>query len=184
MTRLPDRPPHTLHEGQFLQLLRHGHWEYVRRRATGGAAAIIAVTDDDALVLVEQYRIPVQAACIELPAGVIGDSAEFAGESALVAARRELLEETGFDCETLRPAFDGPSAPGLTAETSHVLRATGLRRVHEGGGVDGENIQVHVVPLAGIHDWLEVQQRAGRQVEPKVWAALYWLLRERGVTFR
>ncbi|ULQ47283.1 NUDIX hydrolase [Flagellatimonas centrodinii] len=183
MSPLPDTPVQTLHEGEFLRLLRHGHWEYVQRQTATGAAALIAVTDDDEIVLVEQYRIPVQAHTIELPAGVIGDSADVAGESALATARRELLEETGFDCAAVEPAFDGPSSPGLTSETSHLVRARGLTRVHAGGGVDGENITVHVVPLASVHPWLRAQQAAGKPVEPKVWAALYWLLHERGSGF-
>lgn len=184
MTQAPRTPVRTLHQGEFLRLQRHGHWEYVQRLATGGAAAILAVTDQDELVLVEQFRIPVQARCIELPAGVIGDSAEFAGESAKVAARRELLEETGFDCRDIEPLFEGPSAPGLSSEVSHVVRARGLRRVHAGGGVDGEQIDVHVVPLSSVHDWLLRKQRTGCPVEPKVWAALYWLLREGGAEGR
>ena len=95
MTRIPSEPPRLLHDGEFLRLVRHGHWEYVQRRAANGAAAIIAVTDARELILVEQYRIPVAANTIELPAGVIGDDPAFASESVEASARRELLEETG-----------------------------------------------------------------------------------------
>lgn len=180
MTRQPEAPIHSLHEGEFLRLLRHGHWEYVQRRSRLGAAALVAVTDAGELVLVEQYRIPVQAPCIELPAGIIGDEAAFADESILESARRELLEETGFDCAAVEPLFSGPTAPGLSSEMSHLVRASGLRRVHAGGGVAGEGITPHVVPLAGIDGWLRAQSARGCLIEPKVYAALYFLRAESG----
>jgi ADP-ribose pyrophosphatase len=48
----------TLHTGQFLALVWEGHWEYVERTRATGAAIIVAVTDEQKLLLVEQYRIP------------------------------------------------------------------------------------------------------------------------------
>jgi ADP-ribose pyrophosphatase len=58
----------TLHAGKFLALVKEGHWEYVERIGTSGAAIIVAVTDEQKLLLVEQYRIPVHRRTIELPA--------------------------------------------------------------------------------------------------------------------
>ena len=63
----------TLYTGEFLALVREGHWEYVERVNATGAAIIVAVTDDAKLLLVEQYRIPCHARTIEMPAGLIGD---------------------------------------------------------------------------------------------------------------
>lgn len=175
MTRIPSEPPGLLHDGEFLRLVRHGHWEYVQRRAANGAAAIIAVTDARELVLVEQYRIPVAANTIELPAGVIGDDPAFASESVEASARRELLEETGFQCRDARVVLCGPTAPGLSAEMSHLVLATGLTRVHAGGGVDDENITVHRVPLDHLGAWLQAAQARGCRVEPKVYAAPFFI---------
>src|SRR5215831_1758390 len=59
--------------GKYLVLIREGHWEYAERVNAKGAAIIVAVTDEQKLLLVEQYRIPVHARTIELPAGIIGD---------------------------------------------------------------------------------------------------------------
>ncbi len=63
----------TLHTSKFLALIREGRWEYVDRVNATGAALIAAVTAEQKLLLVEQYRIPVHARTIELPAGIIGD---------------------------------------------------------------------------------------------------------------
>src|SRR6185437_3701262 len=68
-----NQPKVTLHKGKFFALVKEGHWEYVDRTNATGAAIIVAVTDEQKLLLVEQYRIPVHARTIELPAGIIGD---------------------------------------------------------------------------------------------------------------
>jgi len=81
----------TLHTGKFLALIQEGHWEYVDRTNATGAALILAVTPEQNILLVEQYRIPVHARTIELPAGIIGDQPGDADESKSEAARWELL---------------------------------------------------------------------------------------------
>lgn len=170
----PD-PIEVLHEGRFLRLVKQGRWEFVTRHTPNGAAVIIAVTEARELVLVEQFRVPVNRATIELPAGIIGDDAGFADESVLASARRELLEETGFACKAAQVVLSGPTAAGLTAEMTHLVRATGLTRVHDGGGVDGEHITVHVVPLDELGPWLEAAQARGCLIEPKVYAAPFFI---------
>jgi len=169
--------PRVLHEGEFLRLLRHGTWEYVQRTRSSGACHIVAVTDAQELVLVEQYRVPVQANCIELPAGIMGDAASHADESAEASALRELLEETGYQGTGARLLCRGPNAPGLTSELSNLVLVTGLKKVHAGGGIDDENITVHVVPLQQVHDWLEGQRSRGLQIEPRIYAGLHFLQR-------
>lgn len=168
-----------LHDGQFLQLLRVEHWEYVRRPRSSGAGFIIALTGADELVLVEQYRYPLDRRCIELPAGIIGDSAELQGESPLDSAMRELEEETGFAGSRAELLLQSPTAPGMTAELSYFVRVHGLQRRHAGGGVDGEDIVTHCVPLPGIDAWLDTQRNAGLAVDARIYAALYLLGRAR-----
>ena len=99
----------TLHTSKFLALIKEGHWEYVDRVNATGAALIAAVTPENKLLLVEQYRIPVHARTIELPAGIIGDEPGGADESNAEAARRELLEETGYAAGRIEAVTTGPA---------------------------------------------------------------------------
>ena len=164
----------TLHEGRFLRLLRDGHWEYVARSNARGAAFIAAVTDARELVLVEQYRVPLQAACLELPAGIIGDEAEHADEAFEAAALRELEEETGFRAGHIEHVLTGPTAPGMSSELLQFYYASQLVRVHAGGGVGGENITVHLLPLDDATDWLMAQMAAGKRCDPRVFVGLWF----------
>jgi len=173
-----ETPVETLYQGKYLALRREGHWEYVERPHARGAAFIVAVTAARELVLVEQYRVPLHARCIELPAGIIGDEAAFADEGREAAALRELEEETGFRGSHAELLTSGPVGAGLASEILYLYRAHGLQRVHAGGGVEGENITVHLVPLAGIGEWLAGQGRAGIWVEPRVYAGLWFVLNE------
>jgi len=162
----------TLYKGKFLELKRDGRWEYVSRVNARGAAHIVAVTADNELLLVEQFRVPVNARTIELPAGIIGDESAHRGESIEDSARRELLEETGYQSASARILHSGPTAPGLTAEMLYFVEVSALSKAHDGGGVDGENITVHRVPLTGLRDWLQRQTQAGRMVDQRIYAAL------------
>jgi ADP-ribose pyrophosphatase len=168
-------PVEVLHRGKHLVLLKEGRWEYVQRVSNRGAVFVLATTDDDELVLVEQDRVPLHARSIELPAGILGDEALHRDETPEACALRELLEETGYRGSAAKLAMTGPVAPGLTSEVLYMVRVTGLTQAHAGGGVEGESIVVHTVPLADVHDWLETQRRAGKQVEPRIYAGLYFL---------
>ena len=84
-----DEPGKTIMcRGNFLALVREGHWEFAERVNTTGAAIILAVTPDQKLLLVEQYRVPCHARTIELPAGIIGDEPGSGSESHAQAAER------------------------------------------------------------------------------------------------
>ncbi|MGQ0501535.1 MAG: NUDIX hydrolase [Panacagrimonas sp.] len=168
----------TLHDGEFLKLLRDGHWEYVRRQRSTGAGFIIAVTPQDELVLVEQFRIPLQRRVIELPAGIIADSEATADESVETSALRELEEETGFLGSHARILCSGPVAAGMTNEIGYFTEVTALTRTGPGGGVDGEDISVHVVPLTGIHDWLTQQAARDVMIDPRIFIALHFVERK------
>lgn len=170
-----------LYEGRFARLVRQENWEFVERVNASGVAVMIPVTDAGEIVLVEQYRPPVKSRVIELPAGLVGDQADAPDELAIETARRELVEETGYDCGKIECVFTGPTSPGIVAESPHFYLATQLVKVAKGGGVDGEDIVTHVLPFADVHDWLEIQQQAGLLVDPKLYMGLWFAQRLLGL---
>jgi ADP-ribose pyrophosphatase len=133
------------------------------------------VTAEQKILLVEQYRIPVHARTIELPAGIIGDEPGLTNESQAEAARRELLEETGYAVERVEPLTAGPSCSGLTSERVIIFRASGLRRAGKGGGVAHEDIVIHEVPLGELTAWFLTKTRLGILIDPKVYAGLFFV---------
>lgn len=163
-----------LAQGRFLRLARRNGWEFVERTNAQGVVVVIAVTEEGELLLIEQERRPVGATVIELPAGLSGDDPGAAGEELADAARRELLEETGYEAERLELVTRGPSSAGLTSEVLTIFRATGVRRTGDGGGVEGEAITLHRVRVAEVPAWLDAAQARGALVDPKVYAALWF----------
>ena len=162
----------TLGEGRFLRLQNRNGWEFVERVGVTEVAVLIAVTESDELVLVEQYREPVRAKMIELPAGLVGDEAAFRGESLLDAANRELEEETGYRAGRLSIAAKTPSSGGMTSEIVTFVHAAELTKVGPGGGVEGEDIRVHTVPLDAVDIRLQGHAAEGRRIDPKIYAGL------------
>ena len=75
-----------------LRLVDREGWSFVERTKASGVVCIAGCTKENKILLVEQYRPPVQCNVIELPAGLAGDEVEYANESLENAARRELLE--------------------------------------------------------------------------------------------
>jgi ADP-ribose pyrophosphatase len=111
---------------------------------------------------------------IELPAGLVGD-ADDPEETLLTAARRELLEETGYEAERWTYLFDGVSSGGLSDESISLFLAEGLSRVAEGGGDASEDITVHEIPLEEVEGWLRTREADGCAVDFRVYVALYVL---------
>ena len=151
--------------GRFIEAKRLGKWEFVSR-TRGVSAAVILALDDGHVLLVEQYRVPLGAPCLELPAGLVGDGEE--AEEAAAAAIRELEEETGYRAERMVDLGRWFASPGMSSEGFTLLRAEGLTRTGDGGGVEGEDIVVHRVKLADVPAFVAGRRKAGVALDSKL----------------
>ena len=162
-----DAPDEVMWQGKFITTRKRGKWEYVSR-ARGIQAAVILAVDDGHVLLVDQYRVPLGRRCIELPAGLVGDDDDKTGEDPAKAGARELEEETGYRAERMEVVGEFWSSPGMVSESFTLLRAHGLTKVGEGGGVAGEDIIVHRVPLSGIADAIAGWRAQGYAIDVKM----------------
>ncbi len=155
----------TVWRGKFLEVHKQGRWEYVSRTRDVSAAVILAI-DDGNVILVEQYRVPLGVQCLELPAGLVGDEQE--GEAVETAAVRELEEETGYRAATMEILGRFHASPGMSSEGFTLLRAGGLERTGDGGGVAGEDIKVHRFALAEVPAFVERKRAEGAAIDVKL----------------
>lgn len=160
-------------EGKHLLVLEVDDWQYVERKKGKSAVAVIAATDDGKVVLTEQTRKPLGRRVIDWPAGLVGD--EDGTNDPAETARKELEEETGFACDSVELLAAGPTSPGITSEIVSLYRAHGVRKESEGGGVGGEDIEVHVIPRHDLHRWLRQKEKEGVLIDLKLWGGLHFL---------
>lgn len=161
-----DAPVEIAWAGKWITAKKQGRWEYVSRARGIRAAVILAVDAQDHILLVEQYRVPLGKSCLELPAGLIGDVS--ADDSVESAAARELEEETGYRAERMEVLGEFFSSPGMVSESFTLVRAHGLTRVGTGGGVDGEDITVHRVPMANLSGFVAEKRAQGVAMDVKL----------------
>ena len=139
-------------------------WEAVERVGCSGVVGIVPFTEDGSVVLIRQFRPPINGNVIELPAGLCD-----LGESPEDAARRELMEETGYEAGQMRFLTEGPLSSGSSSEMLAVYAATGLRYVGIGKRDETENIEVLKVPLDMLSTELEALHKAGNYIDLKVY---------------
>jgi len=176
MSTETDAPDEVVWQGRFITARKKGRWEYVSRARGIRAAVILAVDEDDNVLLVEQYRIPLGRRCIELPAGLIGDDDDRPDEAAAEAAARELEEETGYRAARMETIGEFWSSPGMVSESFTLLKAHDLTKVGEGGGTESEDITVHRVPLSGIAEAIEGWRAKGFAIDVRMLLLLGSLL--------
>ncbi|MFZ3482803.1 NUDIX hydrolase [Sphingomonas sp. 3-13AW] len=166
MTKDAELPVETMWEGKYIVAKKQGSWEYVARARGIEAAVILAVDDEGCVLLVDQFRMPLGRRCLELPAGLVGD--DVAGESVAIAAARELEEETGYHPGRIESFGTFHSSPGMVSEGFTLMRATRLVKTGPGGGVDGEDIVVHRVPLKEVGAFVAAKRAEGMAIDVKL----------------
>lgn len=131
-----------------------------------GAVAVIAITEDNEILLVEQYRKAVDQVLLEIPAGKIEID-----EEPNITAMRELEEETGYKAESVEYLLETYSSPGFTNERIYIFLAKNIEKVSDKLGVDGENLRIKKVKL----DKLIKEIKRGQIMDSKTILALLYM---------
>ena len=142
-------------------------WEALERVSTGGIVVMVAVTPAGEVLFEKQFRPPLGRDVIELPAGLVDP-----GESMETAAKRELIEETGWAAKKLEFLAEGPISTGASTEVLRAYLCTGLEHVGKDGGDDNEIIEVIYVPMNDAQEFLRNAQAAGTLVDLKVYGLI------------
>ncbi|MGN7942036.1 NUDIX hydrolase [Virgibacillus sp. 6R] len=119
-----------------------------------GAVAVIAITPENKIVMVEQFRKPLGRTIVEIPAGKLEK-----GEKPEVTAKRELEEETGYTCSDLRPLISFYTSPGFADELVHLFITEKLVKLKELAQLDeDEFLDVKEVTLEEAMEMVQNQQ--------------------------
>jgi len=162
----------TLWKGTFMSAVEityrdaRGHvrtWEALERIGIEGIVVMVAVTPAGNILLEKQFRPPLGRDVLELPAGLVDP-----GEAMEVAAKRELIEETGWSANKIEFLTEGPISTGASTEGLRAYLCTDLAFVGKNGGDDNEIIEVIEVPIQTTHDYLRNAQKNGMIVDLKV----------------
>ncbi|MCX7621368.1 MAG: NUDIX hydrolase [Acidimicrobiales bacterium] len=109
-----------------------------------GAVCVVPLLENGEVVLVRQYRPPLDAEMLELPAGL----RDVAGEDPRIAAARELEEETGYRAGVIEPLCVFHNSPGFSDEEVHIFRATDLvLATPDRQGVEERHMEIELVRL-------------------------------------
>ena len=149
MDHLVEKPikREVLFEGKIIDLhieeveLPNGHTSRRELIKHPGAVAILALTDENKIVMVQQYRKALDKVIVEIPAGKLEK-----GEAPEVTAKRELEEETGYDCETLTPLISFYTSPGFADELVHLFIAKDLKKIENPASLDEDEF-VEIIEL-------------------------------------
>ena len=175
--RVPGPQPWTTLESEPIQEFRVFSVRRIRARSprTGDAhdffaidssdwVNVVAITPDDSVVMVRQFRHGAGRVTLETPGGLVDP-----GETPAQAAARELLEETGYAADEIVPLGGVNPNPALFSNRLHGFLARGARRVREVRNEGTEETHVELVPL----DALREEVRAGRVDHALVIAVAY-----------
>ena len=113
------------------------------------AAAIIPFITDDEILMVKQFRYALGRETLEIPAGKADP-----GESLETCARRELIEETGYEAQALKWVYTYAPAIGYSNELIHIYTGHNLKKVHE--KIDEREIDsIERVPILKLKEMIK-----------------------------
>jgi ADP-ribose pyrophosphatase len=158
-------PPQLMWEGRFVRAFKRDKWEYASR-ANDISAVVILAEFEGKMILVDQPRVPPDCRCIELPAGLVGDTDPDATVES--TAIKELEEETGYTADRVERLGEFLASPGMLSEGFTLVRLHGVRKVGEGGGDENEDINVHLVAREDIPNFVEQKRAEGFGVDVKL----------------
>ncbi len=162
----------TLYEGKFLKFVVATYtdsrgirreWEFIERLNCNGIVAIVPVTEAREVLLIRQFRPPVNRHVIEFPAG-LNDK----GDSIVEAARRELLEETGYYAGEIIFLSEGPLSSGASGEILSVYLARDLQFKGTIERDETEDIEVLRIPADAVPERLSAYRSQGDLVDLKI----------------
>ena len=172
------------YKGKFIKVIdydfltangKKGVWEVVEKKSYKRIVVIFALTEKKEVILEKIYRIPLKSFVIELPAGLTDKK----GETEKQAAKRELLEETGYLAKKLIPVFKFPLEPGITTNKVILFFAPNVEYIGKKGGEDAEEIEVLKIPLKKVIKLLRHSRRSC-PIDIKIFGALS-ILKEKGL---
>lgn len=145
-------------------------WEMVRRKTYGRIVVVLPVTSQQEVILLKIYRVPPRAYILEACAGLM----DRAGESEEDAARREMLEETGYISQKLVPLMAGPFNSGLVEDEIVYFLAPDAQKVQEPVLENAEDIELIILPLSGLFSYLQ-NPPGNMKADIKLFSVLYFL---------
>ena len=177
----------TVWEGNFIRALLLEYrdakgevrgWEAVERVNCNGIVVIIPVTGEGDLLLIRQFRPVLDSYVIEFPAG-LNDK----GETLVEAARRELIEETGYTSESFELIAEGPVSSGLSTEVLTVFLARDAvlapPSLRERFPIEEtEAIEVIWTPLTSAYETIAEYREKGDAVDLKIYGFIELALKK------
>ena len=160
-----DDPPQVMWAGKYIRAMKKGQWEFASR--TDDICAVVIIAEHDGrMILIDQPRVAVGRRCLELPAGLVGDTDPDATVES--TAVKELEEETGYTAGRIERLGDFHASPGMLSESFTLVRAHDVRRVGEGGGDANEDINVHLVARDEIPAFVRRMREQGFAIDVKL----------------